>query len=287
MKTNHTKNIRGAVFALLMLTAIFAAIFPAQAQAQSDAPPADQWKFSITPYLWLPNINGTLKYSVPPGTGSPEIETGPNDYLQNLKAVIMISGEVRKDRWSVFTDLIYLELADEESSVKSVDFGGSLASSSLNLSTSSTLRGTAWTLGAGYDVQTGPAVTLDVFGGLRYFELAASTDWQLAGVITGPGGGQTFPRTGGISEKVVLWDGIVGVRGRVPLGGSHWSIPYYLDLGAGSSQLTWQWLLGIDYSFKWGGVTLAYRDLYYDQKDDKLLQNLRFSGPALGVTFRF
>jgi hypothetical protein len=286
VKSNHIKKIPGVVLALLMLTAIFAPVMTAQAQAQSNAPP-DQWTFSITPYLWLPNVNGTLKYSVPPGAGSPEVETGPNDYLQNLQAVIMISGEVRKDRWSVFTDLIYLELADEESSVKAVDFGGSIVSSSLNLSTSSTLRGIAWTLGAGYNVQTGPAVTLDVFGGLRYFELAASTDWQLAGVITGPGGGQTFPQTGGISEKVVLWDGIVGVRGRIPLGGSHWSIPYYLDLGAGSSQPTWQWLLGIAYSFKWGGVTLAYRDLYYDQKDDKLLQNFRFSGPELGVTFRF
>ncbi len=287
MKTNRPKRIRGAVLAFLLLAALCATIFTAQAQAQSDAPPADQWKFSVTPYLWLPNINGTLKYSVPPGAGSPEVETGPNDYLQNLQAVIMISGEVRKDRWSVFTDLIYLDFADEESSVKAIDFGGSLVSSSLNIATSSSFRGTAWTLGAGYAVHTGEAVTLDVFGGLRYFELAASTDWQLAGVITGPGGGQTFPRTGGISEKLALWDGIIGVRGRIPLGGSHWSIPYYLDLGAGSSNWTWQGMLGIDYSFTWGEVRLAYRNLYYDQKDDKLLQDLRFTGPALGVTFRF
>ncbi len=287
MKSNHLKKILGAVLALLMLTVIFAPIFTAQAQAQSDAPPADHWKFSITPYLWLPNVNGTLKYSVPPGAGSPEVEAGPNDYLQNLQAVIMISGEVRKDRWSVFTDLIYLEFADEKSSVKAVDFGGSLVNSNLNIATSSSLRGTEWTLGAGYAVQTGPAVTLDVFGGLRYFDLTVSTSWQLSADITGPGGGQTFPRNGGISETLALWDGIIGIRGRIPLGGSHWSIPYYLDIGGGSSHLTWQWLLGIDYSFKWGGVTLAYRDLYYDQKDDKLLQDLRFSGPALGVTFRF
>jgi len=34
-------------------------------------------------------------------------------------------------------------------------------------------------------------------------------------------------------------------------------------------------------------VMLVYRDLYFDQKDDKFIQDLRFSGPALGVTFRF
>jgi hypothetical protein len=46
-------------------------------------------------------------------------------------------------------------------------------------------------------------------------------------------------------------------------------------------------MLGVAYSFKWGEVKLAYRDLYYDQKDDKFVQNLRFSGPALGATIRF
>ena len=271
---------------MVLLAAMTAMIFTAPAHAQT-ALPSEEWKFSLTPYLWLPNVNGTLKYSVPPGAGSPEVEAGPNDYLQNLQAVIMISGEVRKDRWSVFTDLIYLEFADEKSSVKAVDFGGSIVNSSLNFATSSSLRGTEWTLGAGYAVQTGAATTLDIFGGLRYFDLTVSTNWQLSADITGPGGVQTFPRTGGISETLALWDGIIGIRGRIPLGGSHWSIPYYLDIGTGSSNWTWQGMLGIDYSFKWGGVMLAYRNLYYDQKDDKLLQDLRFTGPALGVTFRF
>jgi hypothetical protein len=284
---NSSTPRRRAVKNMVLLAATFAAIFTVPAQAQAAAS-ADQWTFSITPYLWLPNVNGTLKYNIPPGAGgSPEVETGPNDYLQALQAIVMISGEARRDRWSVFTDLIYLDFSHEKSEVKAIDFGGSLVSSSVNIATTSSLRGTAWSLGAGYAVQTSQDMTLDVFGGLRYFGLEASTNWQLTGVITGPGGGQTFPQAGGITEKLALWDGIVGVRGRVALGSSRWSIPYYLDVGAGSSSLTWQGMLGVAYSFTWGGVTLAYRDLYYDQKDDKLLQNLRFSGPALGVTFRF
>ena len=158
----------------------------------------------------------------------------------------------------------------------------------MNVSTSSSLSGTAWTLGGGYAALTGRPVALDVFGGLRYFSLKASTDWQLAAAVTGPGGGQTFPRAGSISERMDLWDGIVGVRGRVGIGSSNWSIPYYLDLGTGSSSLTWQGILGVAYSYAaWGEVTLVYRHLYYDQKDDKLLQDMRFSGPALGATFRF
>jgi len=276
------------VMGMVLLAAMTAAIFTAPAQAQTEAP-AGLWMFSITPYVWLPNVNGTLKYGVPPGaSGSPEVEAGPNDYLENLQGLILLSGEARRDRWSVFTDVIYLSFGDEESSVRSINFGGSLVSSSLNLATTSSLRGTAWTLGAGYAVQTGQPVTLDVFGGLRYFSLQASTNWQLVTDVTVTGGGGlTFPRTGGISAGADLWDGIIGVRGRVPLGLSDWSIPYYLDIGAGSSQLTWQGMIGIAYTFKWGDVTLTYRNLYFDQKDDKLVQNLRFDGPALGATFRF
>jgi hypothetical protein len=258
---------------------------PLGAAAQT---PSNQWTFSITPYLWLPNIDGTLKYSAPPGArGSAEVRVGPNDYLEALNMVMMISGEARKGRWSVFTDFIYLDFSSEESAVKSINFGGNIVSAGANLSTDSSLRGAAWTLGAGYAVLPGRPVALDVFGGLRYFGLEASTDWQLALTVTGPGGGQTFPRAGSISEREDLWDGIVGVKGRVWLGGSSWSIPYYLDVGTGSSSLTWQGMLGLAYSYKWFGATLVYRHLYYDMKDDKLIQDLRFSGPALGLTFRF
>jgi hypothetical protein len=258
---------------------------PLGAAAQT---PSNQWTFSITPYLWLPNVDGTLKYSIPPGSGgSPEVQVGPNNYLESLSMALMISGEARKDRWSMFTDFIYLDFSSEESTVKSIDFGGNLVNSSTNVSTQSSLRGALWTLGAGYAVLPGRPVDLDVFGGLRYFGLEASTDWQLALTVTGPGGGQTFARTGGISDRADLWDGIVGVKGRFWLGQSNWSIPYYLDIGMGSSSLTWQGLLGIAYTYKWIGATLAYRHLYYDMKTDKLIQDVRFSGPAIGVNFRF
>jgi len=162
--------------------------FGAAAQTASN-----QWTFSITPYLWLPNIDGTLKYSVPPGVGgSPEVRVGPNDYLEALDMVMMISGEARKGRWSAFTDFIYLDFSSEESAVKAINFGGSLVSSSANVSTDSSLRGAAWTLGAGYAVLPGLPGDLNAFGGLRDFGLEASTDWQLALGITGPGGGKPF-----------------------------------------------------------------------------------------------
>ncbi len=269
---------------MVLLALITAAIFTVSAQAQSAAS-ADPWKFSITPYLWLPTIDGTLKYNIPSGAGggSPSVEVGPNDY----QFAIEIAGDVRKGRWLAFTDLIYLSFSTDASAVKSVNFGGSAVSSSANAGTNTSVRGMIWTLGAGYAALTDRPVALDVFGGFRYAGLQSSTDWYLTADVTGPGGGQTFPRAGSVSQRLDLWDGIVGVRGSVWLGSSNWSIPYYLDVGAGSSVVTWQGMLGVAYSFKWCDVALAYRYLYYDQGSDKFLQNMSFRGPALSATFRF
>jgi hypothetical protein len=248
----------------------------------------DHWTFAITPYLWLPNINGTLKYSVPPGAaGSPEVGAGPNNYLQNLQAVLMLAGEARKDRWAVLADTIYLDFANQASTVKAVNFGGPVVGTSLNSSTSSSLKGWLLTLAGGYAAVQTPRATLDVLAGVRYLGIRASTDWQLTATVTGPGAGQVFPASGSVSERTDLWDAIVGVRGQVRLGEGQWFMPYYLDVGTGSSTLTWQGLLGIAYRFKWGDATLAWRNLYYDQGDDKLVQNFRFSGPAFGATFVF
>jgi hypothetical protein len=160
-------------------------------------------------------------------------------------------------------------------------------SSSLDAGTQSSLKGGLWSLAGSYAVVDGEIVTLDALGGFRYFSVRASSDWRLTTTVSGPGGGRSFPSSGSISQGDDLWDGIIGVRGRIRLGRSNWSLPYYLDIGTGSSDFTWQGLAGIAYGWSWGSVQLVYRHLYYDQKNDKLLQDMRFSGPALGVQFRF
>ncbi|HJY76761.1 MAG TPA: hypothetical protein VKE95_09020 [Burkholderiales bacterium] len=258
------------------------------AALQGTAYGEEEWKFSLTPYLWLPNINGTLKYSIPPGAAAgPEVDTGPNNYLENLSFALMLAGEARKGKWSVFTDLIYLDFDSEKSAVKAVNFGGDRISTSLNSSTKSSLTGVAWTFGGGYNVVQDPKHSLDLLGGARYFGLKASSDWQLGAAVNGPNS-QTFAASGSISQREDIWDAIVGLRGRVKFGeGGAWFVPYYLDIGAGTSKLTGQSLLGVGYAFKWGELVGTYRYVLYDMKDDKLLQDIRFAGPAIGATFRF
>ncbi len=249
--------------------------------AQATESMSDAWQFAVTPYLWGPTINGDLKYQMPAGTGgSPEVKVGPNDYLSALNFAMMISGEARKGPWGVLTDIIYLDASSDRSEVKSIS--GPLGKSHpFDTGTKTGFTGMIWQLGGFYNVVNTPAATMDIVAGFRYFRVKSSLDWQLSG----PQG--HFPQSGSYSEKHDLLDGIVGMRGRLNLGEGKWFVPYYLDVGTGSSALTWQGVTGLGYAMGWGDMQLTYRHLYYDQNNDKLLQDFSFSGPALSATFRF
>ncbi len=273
-----------------LLSAAFA-LTPATAQAADD-----EWKYRLTPYLWLPTIGGDLRYEVPPGsgTGSPTIDVGPTDWLDLLNFGALIGGSARKGRFSVFADLVYLSLtSDGDDRVASVTDTVSVpgtpfevpVGASITLDTETDVDGALFSLVAGYAVhQTGSSEVI-VFAGARYFDIETSTDWDLATQISGPGGGLLLPAQGSLSDDVTLWDGIVGVRGE--FGNGKWTVPYYADVGTGDSDLTWNAFVGLSREFGWGDLLFAYRHLEYDQGDDRLIQDFSFSGPAFGARFRF
>jgi hypothetical protein len=276
---------------ILMVAAVFATIVAAgPARVSLAQSSADSWRFEVTPYFWLINFEGNLRYS-PIAGGSPHVEINSDDLLDMLDFGFMLSGEARKGRWSIFTDVIYLDLSSLESRVKAIDFdiGGPInpTSADLDTGTSSSLTAWVWTLAGSFGVVEGPAVTLEALGGFRYFSADVTTDWRLTATVNGPGPGQVFQRTGSISQSEDTWDAIAGVRGRVRLGGSRWAIPYYLDIGTGDSDLTWQGLLGLSYGFDWGEIFINYRYLYYDMEEGGLLEDLNFEGPGIGITGRF
>jgi hypothetical protein len=259
----------------------------------STAAQADEgWQYSVQPYLWLPTINGTLRFPPPSiDIGAPEVETGPNDYLSNLNALLMLSGEARNGDWAIIGDIVYLDFSDEDAHVKNIDYhaGGARnpVSSSLDAGSKTSFSGFEWTLAGSRRFFNDERGSFEVLGGLRYFGLKASADWHLTASVTGPSGTNSFPANGSIDASKDFWQGIVGVRGTVHLGSGNWYMPYYADVGAGGDSWSWQGLLGIAYRFSVGDATLSYRHIEYNQSDDKLVQSLSFSGPAFGFNFHF
>jgi hypothetical protein len=107
-----------ALFVAALAGLALAAPLPASAQADPDP-----WKFSIMPYLWLPSVDGKLRYGPPPASGgSANVSIDTSTILDNLDFAFMINGEARKGRWLIGTDVIYLNFGHADSSVRSATF---------------------------------------------------------------------------------------------------------------------------------------------------------------------
>ena len=228
----------------------------------------DAWKHSVSIYLWLPTIDGTLKYNFGLGN-SAEVEA--DNTLDAFKA-FMGTYEARKNKWSLLVDAIYLDLDDSSKSSVPLPGGGALATKG-----KLDLTGIQLGLYGGYNFYQTDRTSVDLIAGLRYLSIDTDVELQATGPII------LSPK---ISRDSDLYDGIVGLRGKVNIN-EKWFVPFHGDIGAGDSDLTWQTMAGIGYQAGWGDTILSYRYLSWDQSDDELIQDLSFSGPQLGVKFHF
>ncbi|MBV9250002.1 MAG: hypothetical protein JO227_12245, partial [Acetobacteraceae bacterium] len=100
-------------------------------------------------------------------------------------------------------------------------------------------------------------------------------------------------RSGSLPASRDIWNGIGGVRGRVYLadvdwfGGGRLFVPFYFDVGAGGSNVTWQAFSGIGYQSGRFGVSIGYRHLAFDQGSSAKVQKLVLGGPILAANFSF
>ncbi len=271
-----------------VLLVFSALVLPAQAQTVPSAEPG--WQFSVTPYAWVPSVDGTLRYQLPgqPGPDSADVSKDSSNILEALNFAAMIAAEARYQRYSVLTDFIYLDLGATGSKLRNVNFGGggTGVGADLDRGTESSMSGSLWTLMGGYTVTQGDWGYADIVGGFRLFSLNSETNVSLATDLTAPGGSASLSRNARLSESATLFDGIIGMRGRLVIGDGFYA-PYALDIGTGSSTLTWQASAALGYQFSWGGVALGYRYLSYEQGSNKLVQDFSFGGPFLALNFTF
>jgi hypothetical protein len=116
-------------------------------------------------------------------------------------------------------------------------------------------------------------------------DLEENLKWKFNGDIAGL---PIVERTGSSQAENTQWDAIVGVKGKLAFGDEgQWYVPFYLDAGAGDSDLTWQGMTGLGYSFESVDVTAVWRYLDYDLGESTPIAAIDLSGAALGVSFRF
>jgi hypothetical protein len=240
------------------------------------------WHFSVTPYLWVPRIDGTLNFTAYPPVGTEiEMSIDPSDYFEHLDFPFMFAADVRKGSWSLATDFFYAPFSGEGATVTSVSGSGGRVEVPIDAGSSTGLTATIWSLVGGHVLMDGRTGTLEFIFGVRYFALKSSIDWRFAA------GTDAAPKTGSVSQTADFWDGLVGARGEWRPGAGNWFVPFYVDFGTGTSKSTWSGSAGGAYAFGWGDVRLLYQYLTYDAEEDDLVEKLSLTGPALGVTFHF
>ena len=253
----------------------------ASASAGQSGAGSDDWEFSITPYLWLPSVNATLNFDVPPAGNSPIVNF--DNPLSNLKMAGMLTGRAHKGDWGVFYDVVYVNIGDLKSTVHDLNGPGGVISLPLAASLDTGIKGTVASLAGTHLMVNSSRWQLDLIGGLRYADVSTSASWSLSG----PDG--ALARSGSVSKSINFLDGVVGVLGHMQLGDSgKWYLPVELDFGAGSNNSTTaNGVLGVGYKFGWGELVLAYRYLYCNLGSHGGLHDLKIDGPALGATFHW
>ncbi len=280
----------GLVLALVAATAV------ARAQEATPAPEATptlmdreydgQLHITVAPYIWGPTVKGNFEFSIPRlprhagHTVSGAVAVGPSNYLSKLNSAGMAAVDVRKGAFDVFADGIYVNATATANVDTSITTPRRVIP--ISIGASARLATSIWEAAAGYTVARGHDADLSVFMGLRQFPVNLTVGYNATigkrGLITPSG-------TVGVSSFTS--DVITGLRGKAFVGDGHFFVPYYIDVGTGNSNQTWEGYTGAGYAFNHGQtMVFDWRSLnYYAFAPVSHVQKLTMYGPLLGYTF--
>lgn len=262
------KRVTGVV-ALSLAMASLAGVARAE-EAPNPIPTVaeNEWRGSITPYLWLINLSGTVARD---GNTLGSVNIDTSSLLSNLNFAAMVEGEVHRGNWGVWGDLVYSQLSNQASH---------LSVGPTTLQTTTSLTTGIYDIAATYTLHSSPNAYVDGLLGARILNQDTTVNLSLGGPL--PDGVRR-------SSSSTVTNAIVGVKGRVRISDSDWFVPFYLDVGGGGAQtnVTSQAMVGIGKAYSWGDVTLAVKNIYYQLTPKQVTGDLDLFGAALAVTFRF
>jgi hypothetical protein len=242
-------------FCALLLSAVG---LPAGAETQAGG---ERWQWGAQLYLWAAGMSGTTV------TGD-EIDVSFSDVVDSLDVGLMGTVAASRGKWTLFADLLYTDLSEDATTTARIV--GLPVKAGVDISMKSAIS----TLGVTHRVLESEAGELNVLAGARYLSLSTDLDFRIG------------PLRPSVSDSDVVWDGVIGVRGTSALN-DRWYLSYYLDVGAGGSDLTWQAVGGINYRFSRFDAALGYRHVAWELDDTNLMGDLEISGPYTGVRLRF
>ncbi len=215
---------------------------------------SSKWSFDVSLYLLAPGMTGdaTIK-----GRAA-DMDVGFDKIWDNLHMTGMGSVRIGYGKWSLNTDVIYMDLeADADTMLGPVEIGFE-----------------QWMVEPSLSYRFSPK--FEVLAGARYS--------NLSGELSGPGPVQP-------SGTQDWWDPIVGGEINLPFA-EKFSANLRGDIGGFGvgSDLSWQAFPYLGWQFTdWGGIQLGYRWLYMDYEDSEkgFSYSVMTQGPQLGLTASF
>jgi opacity protein-like surface antigen len=246
---------------LLVIVLVFALASPLTSLADSDGGSSSEWKRSAVVYLLAPTISGTTGL----GRVDADVEVDPKSVFKSLDMAFLGIYLAEKDRWGIYTDIIYMDLSADLETDRGL-VSGELGNKQFNLAMAATYRlSDQWQLLAG----------------------AMYTYLELKLEVTRPTQ-STRRRT---SESWV--DPMVGARFATELS-DKWSVGAMGSIGGFGIGSDLMWTLNASLSYRFSDqwqMMLGYRYIDFDYEEGAGPGRFRFDiaehGPALGLRYDF
>lgn len=247
------KNIYKCAIGLLLASLPVWQAF-AQETQEVGGPDLNPWTYSITPYVWMTGLKGTVSI----GDFEVPVDESFSDILDDVKLGMMLTAEAHNGTWGVFSDVVYANLENDTETLLGVR--------------TTDIKQTLLTVGGIYRVMDSDQTQMDIGAGIRY------TNAKIK--ISGP-----LVNTTDSDSSI---DPILMARLRYQAAEK---VSFILTGGIGGfgvdADLLWQLGATVGYNVSESMVLMfGYRHFDYKQEDDVKV-DIAMRGLALGMSFFF
>ncbi len=234
----------------------------------------EEWKFSISPYLWMPHIDGEIIVK----NHEAKFDMDFNDIFNLVNYGLMLRGEAWHGKYGLMADVMYLNLSKEVN----------MEHPYVNVEAKISGKAVFSDFTLGYQLKDFPqmsGVSFEALAGFRYVYLQAKLNYE------GTAGPTVYD--GKWQDREYWFDPILGGRVKINLT-DKLLVAVRADVGGFNvgSDMSWHILSEIDYRI-WENASLniGYRLLDIDYKSgndrDEFQLDTRLSGPTVSMTFFF
>jgi len=266
MKTESIRLVVGSL-GLLVLTSLNLKAGDPPPPVEYTVPAESEWKFTFAPYAWAGSTSGKIGYS---GFVS-DVDLSVKDALDVLDFAAMAAFGVEYGKYGFMVDGLYSKVS---ASAPLISDGGLGLFNRADVR-SETFLGEALATYRFIDNPNGHQMSGYVGVRANY----SKTELKLKAGLA--------PNSLSASRSETWWDGVVGVRGKIPLN-DRWFATYKAGVGKGDSNMIWDLQGVVGYQFtEHFDVRGGYRhySVDYEKGDQDFVFDAEVSGFILGMGF--